>query len=309
MFIDATNNRVGVGASTIRKFGVVDNISTDLGSSVPIAIFTSSTSQNNSIQIASELSGSTIIGINGSTANGELLSNSRYIGAPASGSNIQLIDGLNTTPKAFLTATSIGVGIGTINPSSKLHVVGSELLLGGPSTMLNTIANPRLRIHSNVNTDGSGGSIMFNEDSVNFGYYIQHNTGSGSTWGNDGLSFGAFGNITLNPGRPAFHLNGFNLIGIGTSNPQQKFHIDGSSDNNIGSTPTVAQVANDIVINSFGNLGIGILAPSHPIALASGAHVTTAGVWTNASDKRLKSNIVNSNYGLKRTFDVETCKI
>jgi hypothetical protein len=33
--------------------------------------------------------------------------------------------------------------------------------------------------------------------------------------------------------------------------------------------------------------------------MGSGAHVTTAGVWTNASDARLKTNVVNTNYGLK----------
>jgi len=47
-----------------------------------------------------------------------------------------------------------------------------------------------------------------------------------------------------------------------------------------------------------GKVGIGTITPSHPLQMASGAHVTTAGVWTNASDARLKTNIVNTPYGL-----------
>lgn len=49
----------------------------------------------------------------------------------------------------------------------------------------------------------------------------------------------------------------------------------------------------NFVINTSGDVGIGLLIPTHPLHLASGAHVTTGGVWTNASSKTLKENIYN----------------
>jgi len=62
--------------------------------------------------------------------------------------------------------------------------------------------------------------------------------------------------------------------------------------------------------NSF--LGIGQLTPAHPIHLASGAHCTVAGTWTNASDIAFKENIVDLGYGINevmmfkpRAFDMK----
>jgi len=46
-------------------------------------------------------------------------------------------------------------------------------------------------------------------------------------------------------------------------------------------------------INSNGNVGIGLgtKLASYPLEMASGAHVTTGGVWVNASSRELKENI------------------
>ncbi len=44
------------------------------------------------------------------------------------------------------------------------------------------------------------------------------------------------------------------------------------------------------IIRADGGVGIGTNAPGFPLEMASGAHVTVGGVWTNASDKRLKEN-------------------
>ncbi len=41
-----------------------------------------------------------------------------------------------------------------------------------------------------------------------------------------------------------------------------------------------------------GNVGIGVTQPAYPLHMASGAHCTTGGVWTNASSRSLKENIV-----------------
>jgi hypothetical protein len=59
-----------------------------------------------------------------------------------------------------------------------------------------------------------------------------------------------------------------------------------------GGTPAITILPNN------GNVGIGTTTPSHPLQMASGAHVTTGGVWTNASDARLKTDVRPIAYGL-----------
>ncbi len=42
-----------------------------------------------------------------------------------------------------------------------------------------------------------------------------------------------------------------------------------------------------------GHVGIGTMNPAHPLHLSSGAYVTSGGVWTNASSRELKENIID----------------
>jgi hypothetical protein len=49
-------------------------------------------------------------------------------------------------------------------------------------------------------------------------------------------------------------------------------------------------------------VGIGIQDPEYPLEMASGAYVTTGGVWTNASSREYKDNIE----GLKVEDAMET---
>ncbi|MBC8181715.1 tail fiber domain-containing protein [candidate division KSB1 bacterium] len=49
--------------------------------------------------------------------------------------------------------------------------------------------------------------------------------------------------------------------------------------------------ATTMTIDPNGNVGIGTTTPSNPLEMASGAHVTTGGVWTNASSRDYKENI------------------
>jgi|GEM_PF-2641285 len=55
-------------------------------------------------------------------------------------------------------------------------------------------------------------------------------------------------------------------------------------------------------ITSAGNVGIGVVNPTTPLQMGSGARVTAAGVWTNASDARLKTNVQDMRYGLKEVM-------
>lgn len=61
-------------------------------------------------------------------------------------------------------------------------------------------------------------------------------------------------------------------------------------------------IADDInvisIVRSTGQVGIGTQNPAHPLHMSSGAHCTTAGVWTNASDLRLKDDVLPLHYGL-----------
>ena len=107
-----------------------------------------------------------------------------------------------------------------------------------------------------------------------------------------------------------------NQVGIGTTEPKQRLEVNGSIQihernstvaglmitqsagetgyimHNRASTLTIGAGSQDrITIDRDGNVGIGASKPSHPLELASGAHVTSGGVWTNSSSRAKKENI------------------
>jgi hypothetical protein len=49
-------------------------------------------------------------------------------------------------------------------------------------------------------------------------------------------------------------------------------------------------------IDDSGNVGIGVTSITHPLEMGSGAHVTSGGVWTDASSRSLKENISELSY-------------
>ncbi len=54
----------------------------------------------------------------------------------------------------------------------------------------------------------------------------------------------------------------FSQVGINTGNPQGTFHIDGAKDNPATGAPNNAQQANDFIVTSTGNVGIGTTSPN-----------------------------------------------
>ncbi len=84
-----------------------------------------------------------------------------------------------------------------------------------------------------------------------------------------------------------------NFTSDGLSGLQWKIGLDNAPDGN-NADFSIKQTNNanaEFLINTNGNVGIGSTAPSHPLHMGSGAHVTAAGVWTDASSRELKENI------------------
>jgi hypothetical protein len=107
-----------------------------------------------------------------------------------------------------------------------------------------------------------------------------------------------------------------NQVGIGTTEPKQRLEVNGSIQiheqnssvaglmitqssgetgylmHNRASTLTIGAGSQDrITIDRDGNVGIGVSRPGHPLEMASGAHATIGGVWTNSSSRDKKENI------------------
>lgn len=59
----------------------------------------------------------------------------------------------------------------------------------------------------------------------------------------------------------------FSQVGISTPNPQATLHVDGSKNNPATGIPTTLQQADDVVVTSQGNVGIGTIAPDASSAL------------------------------------------
>ncbi|MCH9695969.1 MAG: SH3 domain-containing protein [Gammaproteobacteria bacterium] len=107
-----------------------------------------------------------------------------------------------------------------------------------------------------------------------------------------------------------------NRVGIGTTEPQQRLEVNGSIQiheqnssvaglmitqssgdtgyimHNRANTLTIGAGSQDrITIDRDGNVGIGVSRLEFPLQMASGAHVTAGGVWTNRSSRSSKENI------------------
>ncbi|MDX1517730.1 MAG: tail fiber domain-containing protein [Woeseiaceae bacterium] len=107
-----------------------------------------------------------------------------------------------------------------------------------------------------------------------------------------------------------------NVVGIGTTAPQQRLEVNGSiqiHDQNSGvaglmitqssgdtgyilhnraSTLTIGAGSVDrITIDRAGNIGIAVARPEHPLHVANGAFLSAGGVWTNSSSRQDKTDI------------------
>ncbi|KQT27020.1 hypothetical protein ASG22_20405 [Chryseobacterium sp. Leaf405] len=89
-----------------------------------------------------------------------------------------------------------------------------------------------------------------------------------------------------------FSLNLFSQVGINTPNPQGTFHIDGNKDNPVTGFPNVAQQANDLIVTSSGNVGLGTIAPTSKFEINNGTNAGAIKIvdGTQGSGKVLTSD-------------------
>jgi len=88
-----------------------------------------------------------------------------------------------------------------------------------------------------------------------------------------------------------FQFSGTSQFTLGVDNSDSdKFKISGSS--LLGFNDVLTIEPNNYYV------GIGNTSPGHPLHMGSGAHVTAAGVWTDASDIAKKYHIDTMHYGL-----------
>lgn len=78
---------------------------------------------------------------------------------------------------------------------------------------------------------------------------------------------------------------GAHFVSAGANNV--KFQLKRTSDSSV---MVELQPAGTSFFNG-GKVGIGTTSPTHPLEMASGAHVTAGGVWTDASSREFKENI------------------
>ncbi len=107
------------------------------------------------------------------------------------------------------------------------------------------------------------------------------------------------GNLTIGrafEGQQVAQNNGLlvqNRVGIGTITPMSTLFVQGTTSYPTLNLFTLASTTGTqlFTVTPAGNVGIGTSTPTlGPLTMASGAYVTTGGVWTNASDRNLKEN-------------------
>jgi hypothetical protein len=183
------------------------------------------------------------------------------------------------------------VGIGTTSPATKLDVNGAITL--SPS---GAVAGPSLvnSVDGVLVTGGATSGIRFNnQDNTLELMRITNagNAGIGTTSPAAKLEVAGFPPLTNDP--VAIRITNLrSSLGLfwelraydsGAGGPFGRFSVFGG----------ISGGADKLVITTTGNVGIGTIAPTNPLEMASGAHVTAGGVWTDASSRQYKENISN----------------
>lgn len=211
-------------------------------------------------------------------------------------------------------------GIGTISPSQKLHVQGN-VVISGASYINETYINDA-PLYLRGSGDFNHGLVM---NTTVDGPWLFGNGGGtiGSKTGvNNIISWKSTGRVGINgvtDPTQVLDVNGGLVVRSNGTVSNQGAYLLWNRSGGDGETWILNQkggggaysgirfgsVTTSNVVTEFGRFeengyfAFGSFHPAHPLHMSSGAHVTSAGTWTNASDLRLKTNVSNSKYGLK----------
>ena len=181
---------------------------------------------------------------------------------------LKLVHGgnFNSSTKGLTISSDGSVGIGTTSPSGDLEVVDDE---GGTTNVYFTAVN-NLVLGGTLGLRKARGTVASPTDVQNgdrMGIIAGHGKSGFSYFSTAKFQFEVDGTFTSGerpPSRITFHTN------VANTSAMERMRIDRD-----------------------GNLGIGTTSPNNPLEMASGAHVTVGGVWTDASSRQYKENISN----------------
>lgn len=198
------------------------------------------------------------------------------------GANNVVIADNNNTPRMVVNTASGNLGIGTLNPVVKLHMVGDQAYIQGTANLAAL----------DVNQGGTGAAALFRGGDVGIGLVNPvtklHISGAG-------IGLPATAGVNQSPGHIVRFAPGDNAI----------LDIGGNSSGGIwfqSTDQTSLAVNYPILMNpNGGNVGIGTSSPSENLTV-SGSPTPSIGIRRSDNLRTFKTTILNTQGGV--TFDV-----
>lgn len=218
-----------------------------------------------------------------------------YMKPPVDGNLIRLEDGNTTNALEVVVASSVNLRVNTpTNNGGDLTITTDPVAGDDGDFMVNTGATSteRLRIKGNgkvgVGINAPAARLHVASGGNGLADYTAKFTSSPSVAGGGGIAF---------TNTEAGIATGFKIhttgTGVGT------YTNDNFVLSSVGVASGVVNQANLLNILGDGRMGFSTTANTGAfIRTSTGASLSNGGAWTNSSDRRLKTNISNSKYGL-----------